>query len=274
MSDFEDSSSYQTVTINDISREVQIVTITNSSKENYKKILSKPNETFSVGDVINMVAWNMKFLVTDIDEDKQVQTKGTIQLCNNTISFYSTTDSTLHSIPCIITDKITLSESENKYLTTVNNQLFMITSSTSITQQIKPNNLFKIGMSDYEVISLPDDISKPGVLVFKLRFSEEVQVLPTFTVEIFNGATVTTGVGTNVQLNCVVKNGSTILSPTPLLTYTSSNTNICTVSSTGLVTPIINGSATITVKLASDLTILDTISVTVSATQNNYTYSS
>ncbi|MDD3267491.1 MAG: hypothetical protein PHC75_09980, partial [Burkholderiales bacterium] len=108
LTDFEDSPSYKTVIINNSTtpQDVQIVTATNqSTKENFKKILSKPNETFEVGDI---VVWgSLTFLITDIDEDTQVQTVGKIQLCNNTLKFYSPTsltDSTpiLNQIPCII----------------------------------------------------------------------------------------------------------------------------------------------------------------------------
>jgi len=174
LSDFEDTPSYQSVTINNSTtpQDVQIVTATNIvSKQNYKKMLSKPLETFNVGDV---VVWgSLTYLVTDIDEDKQVQTKGTIQLCNNTLSFYLATDATpiLHSIPCVINNRVILNKDENKYLSTVDNQFFMMVSSNSITQQIKPNDIFQIGIYNYEIITVPDDISIPGVLIFKLKFS-------------------------------------------------------------------------------------------------------
>lgn len=232
-------------------------------------MFSKPNETFNVGDV---VVWgSMTFLVTDIDEDQQIQTKGKIQLCNNTLSFYSTTDSTLYSIPCIIGNQVKLGTNKTKYIVTASNELYLTVSNTSITQQIKVNDIFKIGLNSYEISTICDDISVPGLLVYKIVYSEVEQTLPVFTVEILNGDNVTTGVGTDIQLNCVVKNNDIVLSPTPSLIYTSSNTSVATVSNSGLVTPIMNGSATITVKMASNLTILDTINVTVSAVQDNYT---
>lgn len=134
-------------------------------------MLSKPLETFNVGDV---VVWgSLTYLVTDIDEDKQVQTKGTIQLCNNTLSFYLATDATptLHSIPCVINNRVILNKDENKYISTVDNQFYMMVSSNSITQQIKPNDIFQIGIYNYQVMTVPDDISIPGVLIFKLKFS-------------------------------------------------------------------------------------------------------
>ena len=269
MSDFEDSPSYQTVTINSVSRKVQIVTATNNStKENYKKMLSKPLETFAVGDI---VVWgSLTFLVTDIDEDQVIQTKGEIQLCNNTLSFYSTTTSTLYSIPCIITNKITLNESENKYITTVDNQVYMMVSNTSTTRQINPSEIFKLGIYNYEVVSTPDDISIPGILIFKMKYSEVEATTHTFVTTILNGATASVQQGSTLQLNVEVTDNGTPLSPTPTITYSSSNILKATVSSSGLVTAIATGSCVIT---ATSNGASDTITVSVVAIPaNNYTY--
>jgi len=272
---FDNSPTIKTVTHNGTSIVVRVVGKFNTetlsrNNDNYQKIIFKDSDyTVDIGDLF--VFDSLTWLCTDVSSTP-VSKSCSVQLCNNTLSYYSTTTSTLYSIPCIITDKLLLNQDENKYITTVDNQVYMIVSNTTTTRQINPSDIFKIGIYNYEVVSTPDDITKSGLLVFKLKYSEVEQVLPVFTVEILNGSTLTTGVGTNVQLNCVVKNGTTPLSPTPSLIYSSSSTSVCTVSSTGLVTPVINGSATITVKLASDLTILDTIAVTVSVTQNNYTY--
>ena len=49
-----------------------------------KTILSMPDETFNVGDVV--VYDDLIYLVITIDKDNSVQTKGQIELCNNTLS--------------------------------------------------------------------------------------------------------------------------------------------------------------------------------------------
>ena len=241
LTDFEDSPSYESVTINNsiTPQDVQIVTVTNNStKENFKKILSKPNETFAVG---NIVVWgSLTYLIIDIDEDQKIQTKGTIQLCNNTLKFYSPITSTLYSIPCIITNKLTLSEDENKYLTTVDNQFYLIVSSSATTLQIKPDDVFKLGVYNYKISTVCDDISVPGLLVFKVVFSEIEQSLPTYTIEILNGtllrADVNTPLQLNIRVNVTIDGITTIASPNPLLIFNSSNDNICTVDSDGLCT--------------------------------------
>jgi len=289
LTDFEDSPSYELVTINNplTPQKVQIVTITNSSKENYKKILSKPLETFAVGDI---VVWgSLTFLITDIDEDTQVQTKGSIQLCNNTLSFYSTIDSILYSIPCIITDKTNINLKDNKYISTIDCDIIAIVSYNMINNLISPNDIFKIGRWNYTVLK-PDDISKPGLIIIPMKFVEEEATTHVFAVNILNptyytyaylnrgmmmdlndGLAINVKSGEELQLNVKVLDNNVVISPTPVISYISSDTDIATVDNDGLVTMISVGSCVVT---ASANGVSDTIKICVSESeQHNYSYS-
>lgn len=212
-------------------------------------------------------------MVVDIDENQEVQTKGIIQLCTNTINLYQN-GILSQSVPCIISKSITLKNEENKYITTVDNEFYLTVSNNLITQQIKVNDIYKIGIYNYLISSVPDDISQQGLLIFKVKYSEQEQEVHTYTIEILNGTTLDIQEGTTLQLNCNVYDNGSLISPTPSLTFTSSDETICAIDENGLVTAQNNiNSCTITVSLASDNSILDTININVIAVpQDNYTY--
>jgi len=174
--DFEDSPSYETILINNVSKGVHIVT----DKKDNKVMLSKPDESFVVGDI---VTWNSnKFLVTDIDENQNIQTKGTIQLCNNTISFYNKSGISwvLNEIPCIIDSNVRLysmGTDENKYLSIPSTDIVVRVSNTTISSQIKRDDIFKIGMQNYEVVDL-NDVIENGLIILKMKWCDEEQVIP------------------------------------------------------------------------------------------------
>ncbi len=267
---FESSTSYELVTINGVSRDVRITEESSVTRNPYKKrLLCKPDETIVVGDI---VVWDSdNWICIKNDDTSSIVDVGVIEKCNNTLKFYSTTDSTLHQIPCIITNKITLSEDENKYLSTVDNQVYMMCISTSITQQIKPNDIFKLGIYNYQIVTIPDDISIPGILIFKMKYSEVEATTHVFTLEILNGSVIDLQESTTLQLNVDLYDNGVLVSPTPLLTFTSSDETICTVSSTGLVTALdVIDDCVIGVSCNG---VSDSIVVSViEAEQHNYTY--
>lgn len=72
-----DSLSYKTVFINNIERHLMI---DKNTKLSTKSIKTLPNEKIDLG---NLVVWNdINWLVTEVDLDDEVYTKGTISLCN------------------------------------------------------------------------------------------------------------------------------------------------------------------------------------------------
>jgi len=162
--DFYNSPSYESVLIDGINRDVQIV----SDKKDNKNILSLPNETFSVGEI---VTWNNnKFLITDVDEDQKVQTNGKITLCNNTISLYK--NNILYQIPIVVESGVRLymlGTEDNKYIETPSTTIVVRVSNNEITQLIKRNDVYKIGRQNWKVVDT-NDILEPGILILKLEY--------------------------------------------------------------------------------------------------------
>jgi len=270
LSDFEDFPSYQTVTINNTSREVQIVTITNNlTKDNYKKVLSKPNETFNEGDVL---VWNnMTFVIIDIDEDQQVQTIGKIQLCNNTLTLNK--NNTTYTIPCIVESSIQLYRmqlDENKYLSTLDDNIIVRVPNNSTTSLIEINDIYKIGKYNYKVTNM-SDVVESGLLVLKMVIDYEQQVIPTYSLTILNGSSIQIAQSQSLTINVQVTEDGVVI-PSPSLLFISSDEDILTISSSGVVTIKDVGTATVSVSLTNDNTVTDSIVVAVVAeSQNNYT---
>ena len=268
---FESSTSYELVTINGVSRDVRITEESSVTRNPYKKrLLCKPDETIVVGDI---VVWDSdNWICTKNDDTSSIVDVGVIEKCNNTLKFYSPTDSTLHTIPCIITNKLTLSDDENKYLTTIDNTFYMLCTSSTTTKEIKPDNIFKLGTYNYQVTTVFDDVTMPGILIFKMKYSEVEATTHSFVTTILNGATASIQQGNTLQLNVEVTDNGVVLSPTPTVTYVSSDITKATISSTGLITAIAStGSCVIT---ATSNSVSDTITVSlVAVPANNYTYS-
>jgi len=273
IADFYDSPSYQSVTISSVVRDVQIVDESAINKKpNKKRMLALPNETFNIGEV---VVWNSEnWLLTNLDSDIGVQTKGIIERCNNTLTFYK--NHNLYTTPCIIESSVQLyrmSLDETKYISELSDNIVVRIPNNITASLIEINDIFSIGKFNYKLTNM-SDVVETGLLVLKLQIVLEQPITHTFTLDITNGTIANIQTGTTLQLNTNVYDNNILISPTPSLTYTSSNTSVATVNSSGLVTGVTSGTATITVKLTSDNTIQDSISVNITAIpQNNYTYS-
>lgn len=239
------SAEGKSVVIDNITTQVLIQSHSNPLNEGkYDKKIHMPIETIvSTGSIVE---WDNDYwiIVSNIDDIGAYKSASMIK-CNNTLNFYDK-NSILYEIPCIVNDKLSLNEDETKIITTVENQVYMMISNTSITRQININNIFKIGLHNWKVITLPDDITKSGLLVFKMEYSEIEQIIHTFVVNILNGSTINIQQSNTLQLNVeVTDNGIPLLNP--LISYLSSDVEKCTVSSSGLVNCISIGDCTITV---------------------------
>lgn len=85
LNDFDDSPSFETITIASTSYKVRIVEESSLNKNpNKKRILMKPGDSLGVG---NTILWNFNnWLVTDLDDDNSVYCVGIIEKCNNTLT--------------------------------------------------------------------------------------------------------------------------------------------------------------------------------------------
>jgi len=204
-----------------------------------------------------------KWLVTGSVDNIQAYKSAGIVKCNNTLNLYK--NHILYEIPIIIDSNIRLYDmgvTDNKYLTQIKGERVGLVPNNANTSLIEINDKYKIGKWNYEIMGL-DDIIMPGLFILDLRLVLEQAPTPSYTLNILNGDNLLLTLGETLQLDVQVLDGTTIISPTPSIIYTSSNTLIATVSATGLITSLIEGDVIISAKLSSDLTVLDTLNLTI-----------
>jgi len=251
------SNEGSSVMIDDITTQVIIQSHLNPLNEGkYDKKIHMPIDT--IVNTGSIVEWegNKWIIVSNIDNLQAYKTVSMIK-SNNTIKFYDSS-STLHTIPCIIS-KGSISLDEQKIISTLDSEIAVQISNTSITRQIPMNYVFKIGLRNYMVVNI-DDITVNGLLLIKMAYSEVEQVFPSYSLTILNGDSIQADINTQVQLNIQVKDRETIIT-SPLLTFASSNNLIATVSSTGLVSFLSVGNVVISCKLDNDNLIQDSIGI-------------
>ena len=265
------SAEGKSVTIDNTTTQVIIQSHLNPLNEGkYDKKIHMPIET--VINTGSIVEWEEDkwIIVSNIDNLQAYKTASMIK-SNNTLKFYDST-STLHSIPCIIS-KGSISLDEQKIISTLDSEIAVQISDTSITRQIPMNYVFKIGMRNYSVVNI-DDITVNGLLLIKMVYSEVEQVFPSYSLTILNGDSIQINENDSLTINAQVKIDGVIILPTPNLVFSSSDIAKAIInSSTGVVTIIGIGSVVFSCKLASDLTITDTINVEiVEVPIDNFTY--
>ena len=96
--DLPQSLSCKTVQINNIDRQLSFT----ETKIGYD-IQSLPNEIFNVGDYVAYKTLN--YLITKVNGDDEVYTKGSMEQCNYTLKFQSPTG-TILSYPCITNNRV------------------------------------------------------------------------------------------------------------------------------------------------------------------------
>lgn len=85
---FADSIDYQPeAMINGVKQ--RLIVSKNKSVTNERRIFAYPGETFYSGDVVD--AHNSKWLITEVDQNKDVYTTGVMQLCNRELIWQNTT---------------------------------------------------------------------------------------------------------------------------------------------------------------------------------------
>jgi len=266
--EFENSTSYNFVKISGFDRKTRIVEESSIIKNpNRKRLLCFPDETISIGEIVEFD--NSNWICVNGDTTSKISDVGIIERCNNNVLKFYDSSSTLHIIPCIIS-KGSISLDEQKIISTLDSEIAVQISNTSITRQIPMNYVFKLGLRNYTIVNI-DDITVNGLLLIKMQYSEVEQVIPSYSLTILNGDSIQADINTPVQLNIQVKDRETIIT-SPLLIFASSNNLIAIVSSTGLVSFLSVGNVVISCKLDNDNLIQDSIGIEiVEEEQNNYT---
>ena len=198
-----------------------------------------------------------KWLVVSGDK-RYSKYKGIMQRCNNFIIV--NVSGALYHVPCIVTDRVSLNVDTNTYFATLDTEIYILVANDAINSNIKVNDIYKIGIRNYEVQNI-DDISKSGLLVMKMKFTASEQVLPNYSITITNTEPLTTNVDAPVQLTIEQKDGTTILTEPMPVVFVSSDESIAIVSETGYVTPVSVGSVIISVSLESDASVSDSIEI-------------
>ncbi len=95
--DFDKSLDYEgKAKINGYTQELNVI----STKNEYvKKIKSRPDDSFKVGDIVD--CYGEKWLITEVDPNAQIVHSGEMQMCNYTINFLDK-ENKVSSSPCII----------------------------------------------------------------------------------------------------------------------------------------------------------------------------
>lgn len=241
-----------------------------SRADDFRKVIFKDNSiTTLIGDLYQFN--NSYWICTDAGIIETPTNSCIIQRCTNTLNLYQN-GNLPQSVPCIISKTISLKNNENQYITTIDNEFYLTVSNNSITQQINVNNVYKIGRYNYQITSVPDDISNVGLLIFKMKYSEIEQEIHTYQLTILNGDSLQIAQSQSLTIIVELKdNGVVVDSPT--LLYSSSDENVATISTTGEVTILGLGTVTFNVSMASDNTVNDSIDVVIlEDVVNNYTY--
>ena len=96
---FKDSIDYQPeAKVN--GKQQELIVAKNKSVTNTRRIYAYPGETFYAGDVVD--ALNAKWLITEVDQNKEVYTKGIMQLCNRELIWQNR--NTAHSFQSRVQD--------------------------------------------------------------------------------------------------------------------------------------------------------------------------
>jgi len=263
------SAEGKSVTIDNTTTQVIIQSHLNPLNEGkYDKKIHMPIET--VVNTGSIVEWenNKWIIVSNIDNLQAYKTASMIK-SNNTLQFYDSS-STLHIIPCIIS-KGSISLDEQKIISTLDSEIAIQISDTSITRQIPMNYVFKIGMRSWKVTNI-DDITVNGLLLIKMVYSEVEQVFPSYSLTILNGDSIQVNENDPLTINAQVKIDGIIASTVPNLIFSSSDITKATINSiTGVVTILGVGNVVFSCKMENDLNVMDTINVEiVSVPQDNF----
>lgn len=243
------------------------VLITNTgldTKYDDKKISSL--EQVGCGDLIEFL--NRKWLVvSEVNGLRYDHYKAIMRCCDFNVKF--NINCKVYEFPCIIeSNKNTV---QNGSTMIIPSGMIMITLQDNVdTQKIKRDQ--RIIKFSKAWIVRGHDFSQKGLITL---YCEEVQIsasddlvneiadkcTKTYVVEILNGASSNVDVNGTLQLNMrVTENGAVVTMP---VTYESSDTTIATVSASGVVSGLNQGTVTITARLQEDTNIFDTITIEV-----------
>jgi len=227
------------------------------------------------GDLINWDNENW-LIISDIGHKRYSYYKGIIQKCNYNIKFNF--QGTIKEFPCIVDSRVFDVET-NQYVSIPAGKIVVTMQDNNDSGNIKINDRFIKMNRAWKVSGI--DRTKNGLIILHcdldgITSSDDLENEIAnagdyvYTLEITNGETASIQEASTLQLNTQVKlNGNIVDNKT--VVYSCDNPSIASVDENGLVTAISAGECIITVSLAENPNIYDTISITVIALpEHNY----
>jgi hypothetical protein len=145
--------------------------------------------------------------------------------------------------------------------------VFIRIANNELTQNIKRNDIYKIGEQNYRVSDI-SDILEPGLLILKIAWVAEKQDLAEYKIKILNGD-ISISQSQQLFLNVEIYKDDEIL-PSPLpYSFISSNENIAIVGENNELQILDLGVVDITVMLDDDNTVSDTIQIEIIEDEQN-----
>ena len=244
----------------------------------YKYMLFR-NGLIKQGDIINIFDDNWIVLHEDISIN-DVYTKVIIRRLKFSINFNFMGD--VQSIPSAI-DEGTYRLDEGQYLTLPEGRIILHMQENDVSKQIANTQRFLIMGNSWKVVQKTN--AEHGIYkiyadidIFNENDDRENEIADrwqyetkdNFTIAINNVVDSALPLDSTLQLDVTVTNNGEVV--TVPLTYTSSNTSVLTVDNTGLVSCVGVGTANIRVAVTKDVTVFDTITLSVEEViEDNFT---
>ena len=244
----------------------------------YKYMLFR-NGLIKQGDIINIFDDNWIVLHEDISIN-DVYTKVIIRRLKFSINFNFMGD--VQSIPSAI-DEGTYRLDEGQYLTLPEGRIILHMQENDVSKQIANTQRFLIMGNSWKVVQKTN--TEHGIYkiyadidIFNENDDRENEIADRWQYETKDNFTIAINkvvdsalpLDSTLQLDVTVTNNGEIV--TVPLTYTSSNTSVLTVDNSGLVTCIGVGTANIRVAVTKDVTVFDTITLSVEEViEDNFT---
>lgn len=263
------------VTLDGFQTKVVIFDHTNPLDE-YKedrKIITDMTSTIHRGSEI--VLENENYLVvTDIDND-QIKKYAKIRKCNHELKWLDESG-IKQNFYCVISNKMSTGEEQDRYMSLAEGQNIITLPKNEHTEKINLDKRFIFNKSAWKVIDYNE--KKIGLIelsVQKDSFTEndnrELEIadyynnIHTYSIEILNGTQIYLQQNDTVQLSVkCLDNGIEVSNPSVI--YSSSDSNIATVSSNGLITTIGVGIVAISATFNG---ISDTLNITIQESINH-----
>ncbi len=231
-----------------------------SDVKDQKNIIAHPNQTIDKGYLIYWTNQSSYWLVTQADVDYGgIYSRGTMQKCNATVKWLDSDGTSIREAYfCYKTDTASnFGVSDGKILIMPNERRTIVIQSNQYTNLLRKDKRFIFDNRGWKVTSIDGVINGLISIVLteddiniakdnsNLRIANYYDDVNDYEIKVSNIIT-NLEQSSNYQILAKVYNHDVeVVSATP--TYTSSNTNIMTVSSSGLVTGVAIGTANITI---------------------------